>query len=254
MVGDDAVVKVDGNVLLDLKGKSTWDAHAGRNVVGFGSLSSAATSEAWWDSVTWSAEQPEVDVWANAQHHIVYKKEDVYACFPSLYQYENDMLVSGFGTRTRRSHIDNTGGSTRMVSRDGGITWEKAGKDVPSHNPDSVRADGNLAIANAIGWRYADESETERLKAEGRTVRTVRPGTVAYLSGARSTVQSLDGKTIRPWREIEVPSGSSMMTFNSSSVLNLGGGVYDSWLFTALGRTSSEVPLCFEARTTVTVG
>ncbi len=225
MVGDDALVKVDGELLLDLKGKSTWDAHAGRNVVGFGSLSSAATSEAWWDSVTWSAEQEEVEVWPSAEHHIVYKQEDVYACFPSLYQYEDGSLVSGFGTRTRRSHIDNTGGSTRMVSRDGGVTWEKAGKDVPSHNPDSVRADGNLAIANSIGWRYVDESETERLKAEGRTVRTVRPGTVAYLSGARSTVRGLDGKTVRPWSEIEVPQAASTMNFNSSSLLNLGGGM-----------------------------
>ncbi len=225
MVGDDAIVKVDGDVVLDLKGKSIWDAHSGRNIVGFGSLSSAATSEAWWDSVTWTAEQPKVDVWPNAKHHIVYKKEDVYACFPSLYLYDDGSLVSGFGTRTRRSHIDNTGGSTRMVSRDGGITWEKASKDVPTHNPDSVRADGNLAYANAIGWRYVDEGEAERLKQEGWTVRTVRPGTVAYLSGARTRVRSMDGETVRPWREIDVSPARSMMSFNSSSVLNLGDGI-----------------------------
>jgi len=225
MSGDDAKVIVDGKVVLDLTGKSTWDAHAGRNIVGFGSLSSAATGEAWWDYVTWSAEQPTVDVWSDAEHHIVYKKEDVYACFPSLYQYENGTLVSGFGTRTRRSHIDNTGGSTRMVSRDGGITWEKAGKDVPTYNPETIRADGNLAIAGAIGWRYVDEDEADRLRAEGHTVRPVRPGTVAYLSGARSTVRTMDGETIRPWKEIDVSPGRSMMAFNSSSVLNLGGGV-----------------------------
>ena len=225
MSGDDAKVIVDGKVVLDLTGKSTWDAHAGRNIVGFGSLSSAATGEAWWDYVTWSAEQPTVDVWPDAEHHIVYKKEDVYACFPSLYQYENGTLVSGFGTRTRRSHIDNTGGSTRMVSRDGGITWEKAGKDVPTYNPETIRADGNLAIAGAIGWRYVDEDEADRLRAEGHTVRPVRPGTVAYLSGARSTVRTMDGETIRPWKEIDVSPGRSMMAFNSSSVLNLGGGV-----------------------------
>ena len=65
-------------------------------MVGFGSLSSAATGEAWWDSVSWSAEQPEVEVYAQAEHHIVYKHEDVYACFPSLYQYEDGTLVSWF--------------------------------------------------------------------------------------------------------------------------------------------------------------
>ncbi len=225
MNGDDALVKVDGKLLIDLTGKSTWDAHEGRNVVGFGSLSSAATSEAWWDSVTWSAEHPKVEVYPHAEHHIVFKEEDVYACFPSLLQYEDGMLVSGFGTRTKRSHIDNTGGSTRMVSRDGGITWEKAGPKTPSHNPDMVRADGNLAIANAIGWRYVDESESERLKAEGRTVRAVRPGTVAYLSGARSRVRGMGGETIRDWTEIDVPGGGGMMTFHQASYLNLGDGI-----------------------------
>ncbi len=225
MVGNDAVVKVDGRVVLDLTGKSTWEAHAGRNVVGFGSLSSAATGEAWWDYVTWSAEQPEVEVYAPAEHHIVYKHEDVYACFPSLHRYEDGTLVSGFGTRVRRSHIDNTGGATRMVSRDGGVTWEKADAAVRRYNPNAVRADGHLAIANAIGWRYVDEGEMKRLKADGRTVRAVRPGTVAYLSGARFTVRSITGETIRPWTEIEVPPGGGMMTFHQAAYLNLGNGV-----------------------------
>lgn len=225
MLGDDALVKVDGNVLIDLTGKSTWDAHSGRNIVGFGSLSSAATGEAWWDYVTWTADQPHVDVWPHATHHIVYKQEDVYACFPSLYQYDDGTLVSSFGTRTRRSHIDNTGGSKRMVSRDGGITWQEAGKGVPTYDPQTLRADGNLALAGAIGWRYADESEQDRLKEQGYTVRFVRPGTVAYLSGARSMVRSVDGKTIRPWQDIEVPPGGGMMTFHQASRLNLGGGV-----------------------------
>jgi hypothetical protein len=186
---------------------------------------SAATGEAWWDRVTWCAEQPEVEVYLRAQHHIVFKQERIYACFPSLYQYEDGRLVTGFGTRVRRSHIDNTGGSARMVSRDGGMTWKKADAEVPYYNPDTVRADGHLAIANAIGWRYTDEGEMERLKAEGRTVRAVRPGTIAYLSGARSTVRSIGGQTVRPWTEIEVPPGGGMMTFHQAAYLNFGGGV-----------------------------
>lgn len=188
---------------------------------------SAATGEAWWDYVTWSAEQPEVEVYLRAQHHIVFKQEGVYTCFPSLHQYEDGTLVSAFGTRVRWSHIDNTGGSGRMVSRDGGIRWEKADAAVPYYNPATVRADGHLAIANAIGWRYVDEGETERLKAEGRTVRTVRPGTIAYLSGARSMVRSISGETVRPWTEIEVPRGGGMMAFHQAAYLNLDGG--KSW-------------------------
>ncbi len=225
MVGDDALVQVDGETVLDLTGKSTWDAHAGRNLMGFGSLSSAATGEAWWDEVSWAAEQPEVDVYPHARHHVVFKQEGVYACFPSLYQYDDGTLVTSFGTRVRRSHIDNTGGSRRMVSRDGGLHWEKADAAVPHYNPAAVRADGHLAIANAIGWRYVDEAEMERLKAHGRTVRNVRPGTIAYLSGARSMVRTLDGETVRPWTEIKVPDGGGMMTFHQAAYLNVGDGV-----------------------------
>ena len=108
-----------------------------------------------------------VEVHARAEHHIVYKHEDVYACFPNLHRYEDGTLVSGFGTRVRRSHIDNSGGATRRVSRDGGVTWEKADATVPHYNPDAVRADGHLAIANAFGWRYVDEGEMERLESRG---------------------------------------------------------------------------------------
>ncbi|NOX55543.1 MAG: hypothetical protein GXP27_14120, partial [Planctomycetes bacterium] len=225
MQGDDAVIQVDGEIVLDLTGKSTWPAYHGRNVVGFGSLSSAATGEAWWERVSWSVTYPDVAVWQEAEHHVVFKRRGVYACFPSLYLYGDGTLVTQFGTRVRRSHIDPTGGSMRMVSCDGGVHWEPADESVPYYNPAAVRADGNLAIAGAIGWRYADEAEGEKWKAKGYTVRAVRPGTVAYLSGARSMLRTIDGKTIRPWQPIKVPPGGGMMAYNQSAYLNAGGGV-----------------------------
>jgi hypothetical protein len=225
MQGDDAVIRVDGQVVLDLTDKSTWQAYHGRNVVGFGSLSSGATGEAWWERVTWSVTYPDVAVWQQAEHHIVFKRPGVYACFPSLYLYDDGTLVTQFGTRVRRSHIDPTGGSMRMVSSDGGVHWDPAGESVPYYNPAAVRADGNLALAGAIGWQYVDEAEGETWKAKGYTVRTVRPGTVAYLSGARSAVRAIDGKTIRPWQSVDVPPGGGMMAYNQSAYLNVGDGV-----------------------------
>ena len=225
MQGDDAVIRVDGEVVLDLTGKSTWEAHHGRNLIGFGSLSSPATGEAWWDRVRWSVTHPDVPVWQQAEHHVVFKRTSVYACFPSLFLYDDGTLVTQFGTRSRRSHIDPAGGSMRMVSRDGGVHWEPADGSVPYYNPASMRADGNLAIAGAIGWRYVDEAEGAKWKARGYTVRKVRPGTVAYLSGARSMVRSIQGRTVRPWRPIEVPSGGGMMAYNQAAYLNVGDRV-----------------------------
>jgi hypothetical protein len=51
ILGTGIQVWVDGNLLLDGTGKYTTAAHSGRNEIGFGCASSAATGEAIWQSV-----------------------------------------------------------------------------------------------------------------------------------------------------------------------------------------------------------
>lgn len=225
MQNADLRVSVDGRVVIDLTGKWTWPAHQDRNLVGFGSCSSAATGEAWWDWVRAESEVEDVELYPDAEHFVIFRQPDVYACFPSCYALPDGTLWTSFGTRVRRSHIDNTGGSAARVSTDGGRTWSEPPPGFRAYNPDAVRADGHLAHAGAIGWRYAKTEEAAALRAAGWHVRDARPGEVAYLSGAQFSVRRPDGTAVVPATDIALPKTSGMMGFNQNAYLNAGGGL-----------------------------
>jgi len=147
---------------------------------------------------------------------MIYKQQDVYACFPSLAKQEGeDTLSTGFGTRVRRSHIDPTGGSKRMVSRDGGLTWSESAETFPL--PQYKAKDGRLVRATARGWVYVNAAEKERLIQEQRVVMDARPGTVAYLSPDYLVQVSEDGKK---WKTETIPAPdyvAGLMVFRDES-------------------------------------
>lgn len=137
-----------------------------------------------------------------AVHRVIYEKEGVYACFPSLTATPDGTLVTSFGTRTRRSHIDPTGGSLRLVSSDGGLTWTKSQGSVIDPRWQTKR--GQLVRAAARGWIYTDAEKTDELIGQHKTVMAARPGVVAYLGGAESYTSDDNGKSWQR-REIDVP-------------------------------------------------
>jgi hypothetical protein len=234
--GDDLRVEVDGKEVIDRTGTWTYAAHEGRNIVGFGSLSSAATGEAFWRSVRATTTHPDVKELPGAEHVIVYRKPGVYACFPSVARTPEGWIVARFGTRSLRSHIDPTGGRAARISTDGGRTWSDAPETAGLHAADTLRADGNHAFAGATAWRHVPESQRADLEARGFEVRPSMPGKVAYASGARFCVRKPDGSTyVKPWTEIETPPHRLMMAYNQAAVLNLGGG-------TRLVAVYSETP------------
>lgn len=224
--GCDLKVLVDGGTILDLSGKWDSPAHEGRNLVGFGSISSAATGEALWKSIRATTHYPDVKLYPGVEHSIVYRQPGTYACFPSLAKTAEGWLATRFGTRSLRSHIDPTGGNATRVSTDGGRTWEEPTAPIAVSTPGMVRADGNLAIAGAIGWRHVPESQRAELDAQGLDVRPSVKGMVAHASGARFCVRKPDGITdIRPWATVDAPPHRMMMAYNQSAYLNLGSGV-----------------------------
>ncbi|MCC6356244.1 MAG: exo-alpha-sialidase [Verrucomicrobiae bacterium] len=224
--GSNLVVSVDGKTILDLAGTWNWPAHEGRNLVGFGSISSAATGEALWRSVRAVASYPDVRPHPGLEHHIVYRQPGVYACFPSLGRTPEGWLATRFGTRSLRSHIDPTGGSATRISKDGGRTWEDAPPGFSIAASDTLRADGNHALAGAVGWRHVPESQKADLEARGLDVRASMKGHVAYASGARSCVRGPDATAeVRPWTPIETPPHRMMMAYNQAAYMNLGAGV-----------------------------
>jgi len=223
---DDVLVWVDGQLVVDGKGAHTRPAHAGRNQVSFGAGASVAQSEALWDYVRYAVlgelETPEVV--AGAQHVVIYKRKDVYACFPSLVQSEDGTLATGFGTRVRRSHIDPTGGSATYLSKDNGRTWEEAPKGYRIIEPSWRCPDGSLVRAGAYGWRQVPAERRAEFEDKAITVRDVRPGVVAYLQGA-CVRRSTDGGETWQREELELPKHKSLMNYTRAERCTLASGV-----------------------------
>ncbi len=222
IAGDDLRLWVDGEPAYDGTGKFTSAAYEGRNVVGFGSISSPATGEAIWKTVRYAMTRPPTSPEIDAEHVLIYKKEGVYACFPSLVNYGQGKLVTSFGTRVRRSHIDSTGGGARMESADGGLTWAPCEGAPP--NPLYLAADGSYVRAYAQGWREAPAEGRAELEARGLEVRDVREGVVAYCEGAFGTRSTDGGKT---WEKtpIDLPKLALLMCYNVSAELRTSQGV-----------------------------
>ena len=155
---------------------------------------------------------------------VIYKKKGVYACFPSLLKLEGDALITNFNTKIRRSHIDPTGGSKKMVSYDGGLTWsETQNKFI---NPKYRTSEGILVRAGAKGWRYVSSSQKESLTKEGRYIRNVRKGVIAYLSPNYYRSISTDNGTAWKTEIIKTPEYIlGLMGFNESSYLVTSKGV-----------------------------
>lgn len=201
-------------------------AHEGRNLIGFGSLSRAAMGEAFWQSVKAGTSPPDAEPFPGASHMVVFRQPDVYACFPSVARTPEGWLVTRFGTRALRSHIDPTGGSATRISKDGGRTWGEMPVAADIHASDSLRSDGNHAIAGAVGWRHVPAAQQADLEALGLEVRASMTGKVAYASGARFCVRAPDGGAmVKPWTDIETPPHRLMMAYNQAAYLNLGSGV-----------------------------
>ncbi|MBN1341212.1 MAG: exo-alpha-sialidase [Phycisphaerae bacterium] len=225
MRGNDYCVWVDGKLVIDGTGKHTHPAYRGRNVVTFGSISSKAKSESLWDDVRYAilGLKPAPPRIAGARDVVIYKKEGIYACFPSLIRLDDGSLLTSFGTRVRRSHIDGTGGSARYLSKDGGRTWEPYTGETPI-SPGWRCQDGSLAYARAYGWREVPESRREEFAKRDIVVRDVRPGVVAYLQGAYARRSTDGGKT---WtkRELELPPHRSLMNHSRSQNCMMKCGV-----------------------------
>lgn len=223
LTGGRVRLSVDGRQVADDPSGLAKPAHNGRNVAGFGSLSSAATGEARWEFVrhrTFLA--PACQPLEGAEHIVVYKKPGVYACFPGLIRTPEGAFLSRFGTRTRRSHIDGTGGGAAYLSQDGGRTWlpTKLNPGQPIYR----RADGGTATASAYGWREVPEERAAEFREQGFTVRDVRPGVVAYLSGAHAFLQR-GGEENGTRTPLPVPERLSLMNYNAAALCVTRQGV-----------------------------
>jgi len=117
-----------------------------------------------------------------AEHAVVWKNEDFYACFPALYVFPDGRLGTRFSTKATNSHMESLGGSQSLISSDGGTTWEKANEPLIERRWQTK--DGHLVEAFAPGYIYVDAAKEEELKKAGKIVEPVRPGS-SLITGAR---------------------------------------------------------------------
>lgn len=150
----------------------------------------------------------------NNEHFILYKAEGEYAAFPLLFKLPDHTLYVEFRRSPTRSHMDPRGEVVRMISKDGGDTWNRTLEEVI--NPDYKSSSGRMADANAYGWRYVSPSRLEELQLKGVEVRSSPDGRIAYASGCYKRSSENGGKT---WdkMELDVPSKALHKNFRDPS-------------------------------------
>ncbi|MFC1526292.1 sialidase family protein [Candidatus Latescibacterota bacterium] len=145
------------------------------------------------------------------RHTVIYRKEGVYACFPTLSQGLDGRLHIRFATRVLASHIDPRGGHLSLVSTDEGETWQPA--DGEPVDPTWEDGCGTIIIPAANGWRYAPAKERESMEARGIEVRDVPDGSVAYAEGCVLR-RSTDGGGTYVETPLETPPQALVMNFH----------------------------------------
>ena len=241
LTGNRVRLSADGHPVIDESVGLAKPAYNGRNLVGFGSCSSGATGEALWEFVRYRTFAPLATLVTAAENVIVYKKPGVYACFPSLMKAADATLFTNFGTRTRRSHIDGTGGGASYSSRDGGRTWQV---EKGMAQPLFQRTDGGTVYATAQGWREVPKEREAEYRAKGLTVRDVRPGVVAYLSGAYSFLRR-GGEEKGTRTPILTPPDLSLMNYNSAALCVTRKGIRLNAIY---GRQNNHLSTSFVLR------
>jgi hypothetical protein len=214
--GDDVLVSVDGEPVIDGKGAFTFPAHAQRNRLSIGGGASASTGEAYWDWLHWTDGQQALrklyPMLPGAEHVVVFRKEGVYAPFPGVrLDPKTGFIYVSFTRKAIRTHSETLGArGCVMESRDGGRTWEEVPRipdgtvgDRPS--PIAPLSDGALG---QIGQNWRKWYPPERLpEFEGKyrigRAGSYKPDWFAVNSGGWLGRSEDEGRT---WTKTPIPA------------------------------------------------
>ncbi len=206
---------IDGKLVRDDPKGFAFPAHSGRNQVAFGAGASGETSESVWKFVYLKGTpMPEIKTVVGGQNVVIYKKDDVYACFPDLTQMPDGTLYARLGTRVKKNgnspHADFTGGTACYVSRDGGATWEPTNEKYPGDQP-YRRSDGTISYVLTEGWVEVPAEKRNEYIEKGYLTIPVRPGVAAYLGTVHNVTQKQSAKEVR--RAIPGTEQASLMHY-----------------------------------------
>lgn len=150
------------------------------------------------------------------QHNTIYMESGGYAAFPELFVLDGKYKIgTSFGVNYSRTHLDGKSVSHRLISNDGGKTWNKTNDgfiDLRWKKPSGV-----IEIPSAQGWVYADPSEYDKLVKEKKIVSYSADGRIAYLGGAHVRTSTDNGKTWQT-KDLTIPENcSGLMNHHTSS-------------------------------------
>ena len=115
------------------------------------------------------------------EHHIIYKKDGVYAAFPQLDHLADGRVAAGFSISFKRDHHV-IGDWAVLASDDGGRTWSPSDDPAIPHNwPaqttreysdrfNAVLNDGTYLCAGSTGWDVWDEERRGEAESAGMRV------------------------------------------------------------------------------------
>lgn len=265
--GKDITVAVDGKPVIDGTGTFVFPAHAGRNRVSIGGGASASTGEALW---TWvrrtdglAALRQRFPELPGAEPVIVFKQEGVYAPFPGVsMDPATGYVYVSFSKKTVRTHHETLDARPgRMVSQDGGRTWQETDAIPAGAKGDRPPAIVTLSdgALGQIGQKWRKWYPPERLpEFEGKyrieQPGTYKPGWFAVNSGGWLGRSEDQGKTwtttpipaldtyascSSPWSSIQLQDGRMLRAFMVVGDKDDSGDVYVT--MSRDGRTAETV-------------
>ncbi len=223
--GTDEMVRVDGKLVIVGKDAFIYPAYHKRNRFSFGSGSSASQGESLWQSVSWTngleAARRAMPQIAGAEDIVIYRKQGVYAPFPTLlWNPQTEQVYVAFSKKRTKTHFETLDSSRGyMTSRDGGRTWEEIsrlpqGLVGPRPKEIATARDGSL-IRIGQNWRrwYPPERRAQFARKYAiATPGTYKPGWFAITSGGWVARSDDGGKT---WEKTAVPELDTYMSCSS---------------------------------------
>ena len=169
------------------------------------------------------------------EHHIIYKKDGVYAAFPQLDHLADGRLAASFSISFKRDHHV-IGDWHVLASDDGGRTWSTSDDPAIPHNwPaqstreysdrfNDVLADGTYLCAGSLGSEVWDEDRREEAEAAGMLVwpHPWLEGKIAVRALKLFVQYSEDEGQTWVRREWPVPGFRQVMAFSRGTMLEDG--------------------------------
>lgn len=152
---------------------------------------------------------------------IIYKQNNIYACFPNVYKIRDNSAVVSFYKRHTTSHYDPNGQTIQLITIDSGKTWNIA-KDNPI-NPVYYDNNENIAAPYIHGWKEVYPADAAQLRNSNILIE--KDNGKQYFSIGCGIKTSTNNGLTWSYRDIILPPHALLTCYNMSSYLKTKSGM-----------------------------